>query len=59
MADNRSRGDTMDEANMRERDGRADFDFHIGRWDVHHQLLRDRLKGSTSWEEFAGTSMDR
>ena len=42
-----------------ERDGRADFDFLIGRWDVQHRRLRERLKGSTSWEEFAGTSIAR
>lgn len=42
-----------------ERDGRADFDFLMGRWSVQHRLLRARLKGSTSWEEFAGTSVAR
>jgi hypothetical protein len=42
-----------------ERDGRADFDFLMGRWDVRHRRLRERLKGSTSWEEFAGTSIAR
>src|SRR3954451_22817596 len=40
-----------------ERDGRADFDFLIGRWSVQHRRRRERLKGSTSWEEFAGTSV--
>ena len=43
----------------RERDGRADFDFLIGRWDVQDRRLRERLKGSTSWEGFAGTSIAR
>jgi hypothetical protein len=42
-----------------ERDGRADFDFLIGRWNVHHRRLRERLKGSTAWEEFVGTSIAR
>ena len=42
-----------------ERDGRADFDFLIGRWVVRHRRLRERLKGSTAWEEFAGTSIAR
>jgi hypothetical protein len=39
------------------RDGRADFDFFMGKWKVHHRRLRERLKGSTSWEEFEGTSV--
>jgi hypothetical protein len=36
-------------------DGRSDFDFFMGSWKVQHQRLRERLKGSTSWEEFEGT----
>ncbi len=40
-----------------ERDGRADFDFLIGRWNVHHKRLRERLKGSTAWEEFESVSV--
>jgi hypothetical protein len=40
-------------------DGRADFDFLMGRWNVHHRCLRARLKGSTSWDEFDGTSVTR
>lgn len=39
-------------------DGRADFDFIIGRWDIRHRRLRESLKGSTSWEEFKGTAVD-
>ena len=42
-----------------EQDGRADFDFLMGRWNVQHRRLRERLKGSTSWEEFEGTSIAR
>jgi hypothetical protein len=43
----------------KERDGRTDFDFFIGRWKVHNRRLRERLKGSTSWEEFEGTAVAR
>jgi hypothetical protein len=36
--------------------GRSDFDFLIGRWHVDNRRLRERLAGSTDWEEFAATS---
>lgn len=36
-------------------DGRQDFDFFAGRWDVTHRRLRERLAGCTAWEWFAGT----
>jgi hypothetical protein len=42
-----------------QQDGRGDFDFLIGRWNVQHRRLRERLKGSTTWDEFAGTSLTR
>lgn len=42
-----------------EQDGRADFDFIVGRWNVHHRRLRERLKGCTDWDEFDGTTEDR
>ncbi len=41
------------------RDGRADFDFIISSWKVHQRRLRERLKGSTSWEEFESASVAR
>jgi hypothetical protein len=42
-----------------ENDGRNDFDFLIGAWKVHHHRLKERLKGSTEWEEFDGETVDR
>ena len=33
-----------------------DWAWLIGNWDVHHRRLRDRLVGSTTWDEFAGKS---
>lgn len=33
-----------------------DFDFFVGRWLVHHRRLKERLAGSSQWEEFGGTS---
>jgi hypothetical protein len=40
-------------------DGRADFDFLIGTWVGQNRRLRERLKGSTSWEEFEGVAVAR
>jgi len=42
-----------------ENDGRNDFDFLTGAWNVHHKLLKGRLKGSTEWDEFEGTCVDK
>jgi hypothetical protein len=42
-----------------QQDGRNDFDFLIGSWDVHNRRLRERLKGSTDWEEFEGKLVAR
>lgn len=36
-----------------------DFDFWMGRWDVHNTRLRARLVGATEWEEFSATSVAR
>ena len=33
----------------------ADFDFQIGRWQVAHRRLRERLVNSSDWESFSGT----
>jgi hypothetical protein len=40
-------------------DGRHDFDFLLGLWAVTHRRLRERLVGSTVWEQFAGTVESR
>ena len=47
----------MSEQDSSEQDGRADFDFFMGRWKVHHRRLRERLKGANDWEEFEGTTV--
>ena len=40
-------------------DGRNDFDFLIGTWKVYHHRLKERLKGSSTWEEFEGDTTVR
>lgn len=49
----------MIEQKNNEQDGRADFDFFIGSWKVRNRRLRERLKGSSSWDEFGGTTVAR
>jgi hypothetical protein len=36
-------------------DGRHDFDFLFGQWNVRNQRLRHPLSGSTEWYEFSST----
>jgi hypothetical protein len=38
-------------------DGLHDFDFAIGRWNVHLRKLLHPLTGSTEWVEYEGTSV--
>jgi hypothetical protein len=33
-----------------------DFDFLVGKWNVHHWRLKDRLMNSHEWVQFDGTS---
>src|SRR5579883_2443298 len=49
----------MSTLNEKPRDGRTDFDFLIGRWNIHHRRLREVLKGCTTWDEFEGQATDR
>jgi hypothetical protein len=42
-----------------ERDSRKDFDFFVGSWNIRNRRLRERLKGSTDWEEFEGRTVAR
>lgn len=37
----------------------TDFDFFMGRWKVRNRYLRERLRGSTDWEEFEARSVAR
>ena len=41
------------------RDGQRDFDFHIGTWKTHLKRLQKPLTGSTTWVEYAGTTVVR
>ena len=40
-------------------DGRGDFDFLIGDWQVKHRRLKRRLAGCDEWDEIAGTARNR
>lgn len=48
----------MIEQGDKARDGRADFDFLIGQWNIHHWRLRESQTGAPYWEEFDGTAAD-
>jgi hypothetical protein len=41
------------------RDGQHDFDWDIGRWQVHMQRLLRPLTGSNTWVEYHGTDVVR
>jgi hypothetical protein len=40
-------------------DGQHDFDFYVGKWQVHNRRLLHPLTGSNEWVEFDGTSVAR
>jgi hypothetical protein len=44
---------------MPTRDGARDFDFWMGSWRIHNKRLRQRLEGSTTWDEFEATAVAR
>lgn len=37
----------------------GDFDFWMGRWNVHNRRLRKRLAGGDKWDEFEATVVAR
>jgi hypothetical protein len=41
------------------RDGQHDFDFELGRWEIHLKRLQKPLAGSTTWIEYDGTTVTR
>ena len=48
-----------DKAASAARDGQHDFDFEIGTWHTHLKRLLHPLTGSTTWNEYDGTSVVR
>ena len=42
-----------------ERDGQHDFDFELGKWNIHLKRRLRPLTGSNTWVEFNGTSATR
>jgi hypothetical protein len=38
--------------------GPDDWAFLVGRWNVRHHRLKERLVGDTAWEDFAGTCVN-
>jgi len=41
------------------RDGQHDFDFEIGKWNIHLKRMLHPLTGTAEWMEFDGTSVTR
>src|SRR5215468_11257687 len=62
MGDERKKGEpmsTQQKAEVKPHDPQTDFDFIIGNWKVRNRRLKERLKGSDSWEEFEGRAVVR
>lgn len=49
-------GVVLEGADMQAKEGARDFDFWTGSWKIHNRRLRERLKGSTTWDEFEATA---
>jgi hypothetical protein len=47
------------ESTTTHRDGRHDFDFELGSWKTHIRRLVHPLTGSSTWNEYDGTSVVR
>src|SRR5580704_8457878 len=47
------------ESTATRRDGRHDFDFELGSWKTHLRRLVHPLTGSSTWNEYDGTSVVR
>jgi hypothetical protein len=62
MDNERTKGEPMStrqNAEAKPHDPQTDFDFIIGSWKVRNRRLKQRLKGSDSWEEFEGRAVGR
>lgn len=51
----RASQDVPKQAATQDLSGIHDFDFLVGKWQVHSRKLKERLMGSHDWEEFDGT----
>ncbi len=49
----------MNHVPVPDHDGRHDFDFYIGRWQVRNERLKQRWVGSTEWDVFDATDVCR
>jgi hypothetical protein len=49
----------MGEIGQQDLQGARDFDFWMGRWRIRNRRLRERLKGSTEWDDFDATGVTR
>lgn len=48
---------TNPQQTVQERNGQKDFDFEIGIWKTHLKRLQNPLSGSTTWDEYEGTTI--